>query len=57
MVCWGSSGDHLGLLVDDLVTVLGCGASEKLGDGVGEVSGGRGCVLALRHLLQILQQG
>jgi hypothetical protein len=34
-----------------VVTVLGWGASEKLGDGVEEVSVGRGCVLALRHLL------
>jgi hypothetical protein len=35
---WGSSGAHLGLLVDDLVTMLGCGALEKLVDGVGEVN-------------------
>jgi hypothetical protein len=32
------SGAHLGLFVDDLVTVFSCGALEKFGDGVGEVS-------------------
>jgi hypothetical protein len=37
-VCRGSSGAHLRLLVDDLVTMFGCGASEKIGDSVGEVS-------------------
>jgi hypothetical protein len=37
-VCWGIIGAHLGLLIDDLVMVLGCGASKKLGDVIGEVN-------------------
>jgi hypothetical protein len=35
---WGFIGAHLGLLVDDLAVALGCGASEKLGDVIGEVN-------------------
>jgi hypothetical protein len=34
----GSCEGHRGLLVDDLAMVLGCGASEKLGEVVGEVN-------------------
>jgi hypothetical protein len=34
----GSCEAHRGLLVDDLATVLGCGASEKLREVVGEVN-------------------
>jgi hypothetical protein len=35
---WGFTGAHLGLLGDDLVVVLDCGVSEKLGDVIGEVN-------------------
>jgi hypothetical protein len=35
---WGFTGAHLGLLIDDLAVVLGCGVSEKLGNVVGEVN-------------------
>jgi hypothetical protein len=35
---WGFTRAHLGLLVDDLAMALGCGASEKLCDVVGEVN-------------------
>jgi hypothetical protein len=38
MVCWEKSGAHLGLVVDNLVMGIGCGASERFGDGVGEVN-------------------
>jgi hypothetical protein len=34
----GFTGAHLGLLSDDLVVAFGCGASEKLGDVVGEAN-------------------
>jgi hypothetical protein len=35
---WGSLGAHLGWFVDDLAAAFGCGASEELGDAVGEVN-------------------
>jgi hypothetical protein len=34
----GFTGAHLGLLDDDLAVAFGCGALEKIGDGVGEVN-------------------
>jgi hypothetical protein len=34
----GFTGAHLGLLGDDLAVAFGCGASEKLGDVVGEAN-------------------
>jgi hypothetical protein len=34
----GFTGAHLGLLGDDLAVAFGYGASEKVGDGVGEAN-------------------
>jgi hypothetical protein len=34
----GFIGAHLGLLGDGLAVAFGCGASEKIGDGVGEAN-------------------
>jgi hypothetical protein len=34
----GFTRAHLGLLGDDLAVAFGCGASEKIGDGVGEAN-------------------